>query len=150
MRLPCPASKPVALAALYFSDGSQKALAGFVVWLALLVASQDAAVDPGDFVHPQVINLVSFLLQIRTVVKASINQDNEFDNAISRIVRQNVDSKVQPVSSLTWASILSTLGDGISLDQAIARYNNHPDVQAFEGDGVGSISLDGRKKQVGN
>jgi len=28
-------------------------------------------------------------------------------------------------------------------------YNAHPDVAAFEGEGVGSISIDGRKKQAG-
>ena len=151
MRLPGPSLKPVNLAvgSLYFHDGSQKALAAFICWLALLLASDSPTVDEGDFYHAQVITLVSSLLQIRTVFKASVGQGDEIDSAISRIVKQNVDSKVQPVSSLTWASILATLGEGTSLGAAIARYNQHPEVQAFEGGGVGSISLDGRKRQAG-
>ena len=118
-------------------------------WLALLLASSSEAVDPSDFKHPQVTGLVGSLSQIRTQYKASTTMADEMDTAIARIVRQNVDSKVQPVSALTWASILTTLGAGVSLKQAMSRYNAHPEVQAFEGAGTGSVSLDGRKKQAG-
>ena len=149
--MPCLPLRPINLAvgSLYFNDGSQKALAGFVVWLSLLLASEGPEITEADLQHPQVVNLVASLLQIPTSLKASVCQGDEFDSAISRIVRQNCDSKVQPVSSLTWASILMTLGDGGNLETAMQRYNSHPDVAAFEGEGgVGSISLDGRKKQV--
>lgn len=119
-----------------------------MVWISLLLASQQDSLSEEDFTHPQVVALVASLLQIRTIYKASTAGCDEIESTISRIVKQNIDSKVQPVSSLTWASILTTLGDGISLDQALARYNDHPEVQSFEGEGTGSITLDGRKRQA--
>lgn len=151
LRLPGPPLRDCnkAVGCLYFSDGSQKCLAGFVVWLALLLASEDPAIPEVEFQHPQVVNLIASLLRIRTVFKASTASGDDVDLAIQRIVKQNVDSKVEAVSSLAWASILGTLGSGTSLDTALARYNDHPEVKAFEGDGCGSISLDGRKRQAG-
>lgn len=149
MRLPGPPLKHLlAVGSLYFSDGSQKTLAGFTVWIALLLASELPDIAEVDFEHPQVVNLVASLLQIRTTFRASVAQDSEVDSMISRIVKQNVDSKVQPVSSLQWASILACLGNCTTMDQAVSRYNGHPEVQAFEGQGSGSISLDGRKRQA--
>ena len=89
------------------------------------------------------------LLRIRSVQKSTVGAGDEIDNTIARIVKQNVDSKVQAVSSLTWASILASMGEGVSLDTLIARYNNHPEVKAFENQqATGSISLDGRKRQA--
>lgn len=151
LRLPCAALKPVNLAigCLYFSDGSQKSLAGFMVWIALCLAFQSCEVDALELENSHLVALVSSLLRIRTVLRGSTGVGDEVDNAISRIVKQNVDSKVMPVSSLAWAAILSTLGEGVSFDQAIAKYNSHPEVQAFEkGDTTGAISLDGRKRQA--
>ncbi len=153
LRLPCGALKPVNLAvgSLYFNDGSQKSLAGFIVWIILCLAFQSLEVDAIELEHPSLVALVSSLLRVRTVLRASTGVGDEVDNAISRIVKQNIDSKVQPVSSLAWAAILSTLGEGVSFDQAIAKYNMHPEVQAFEkGDAAsGTISIDGRKRQAG-
>lgn len=141
----------LAVNSLFFSDGSQKTLAAFIAWLALCIASEMPGVDMADFQHPAVQGLVASFLRLDTVLKASVSQGDEIDSAISRIVKQNVDAKVQPVSSLTWASVLASLGDGISLEQAVSRYNAHPEVQAFEvaGGGSGGITLDGRKRQVG-
>lgn len=154
MRIPCQPLKPVNLAVncLFFNDGSQKTLAAFIAWVSLCIASELPGTDMADFTHPSVLSLVGSLLRMDTVLKASVSQGDEIDSAISRIVKQNVDSKVQPVSALTWASVLASLGDGISLDQAVSRYNAHPEVQAFEmsgtGTGTGGITLDGRKRQV--
>lgn len=151
MRIPCPPLKAgnFACGSLFFSDGSQKCLAAFIVWIALLLASEKPSLVEADFTHPQVVNLVASLLRIQTFWKASVGQGDELDNVISRIVKQNCDARIQPVSSLTWAAILSTMGESITLDQAINRYNEHPEAQAFEAEGgTGSISLDGRKKQA--
>ena len=149
LRLPCGSLKPVniALGSLFFHDGSQKTLAGFVSWISILLVSE-LETDAMKFEDPMLLNLVSSLLRIKSVVRATPSQD-ELDMTISRIVRQNADSKVQPVSSLTWASILATFGDARA-DQAIARYNCRPEVKAYEGSGTGSISIDGRKKQAGS
>ena len=152
LRLPGPPLKDCnkAVGCLFFNDGSQKCLAAFVVWLALLLAIEQPEITQEDLQHPQVVTLVASLLQIRTVYKASTAGGDAVDSAIARVVKQNIDSKVQPVSSLTWSSILISLGDGISLDAALARYNDHPEVKAFEGEGTGSISLEGKKRQAGS
>lgn len=150
LRLPCGQLKPVnvALGCLYFSDGSQKTLAGLMVWLSLIIATTLPGLSESDFLHPSVQGLIGSLLSIRTVQRGSIGMTDEVDSAIARIVKQNIDARVQPVSSLTWASILLTLGENCTFDQAMVRYNSHPEVQAMENDANGAISLDGRKKQA--
>ena len=150
LRLPsqplCPGN--LAMNCLYFSDGSQKTLAAFVTWLALLVAVKLPGVNEDDFQHPCVRGLVGSLLSMRTVLRGSVGVTDELDSAIARIVKQNMDAKVQPVSSVTWASILANLGNNCTLEQAMARYHSHPEVKSLEGDASGAISLDGRKKQA--
>ena len=138
----------MALNCLFFSDGSQKTLAGFIVWLALLLAGQMPDVNEDDYSHPSIQGLVGSLLSMRTILKGSVGMTDEVDSAIARIVKQNLDARVQPVSSLTWSSILASLGANCTLDQALSRYNAHPEVQALESDASGAISLDGRKKQA--
>ena len=92
------------------------------------------------------------LLRMNVVLRGSTGHSDQVDNMIARIVKQNVGSKVQPVSSLTWCSILRTLSQGntsIGVDGAMARYNSHTEVVALQGGGEasGAISLDNRKKQ---
>ena len=150
LRLPCLPLKPVnlALGALYFSDGSQKRLAAFICWLALCLSAE--LEGNSDFLSSDsVVALAASLLRMRTVVKSSLGQTEEIDNAIGRIVKQNIDSRVQPVSSLAWCSILRSLGGDATFEQAMSRYNSHPEVVAFEASGgTGAISLDNRKKQA--
>ena len=151
LRLPCAPLRPVNLAvgSLYFSDGSQKTLGAFLVWICLMLATQLPDFEDSDYENPSFLALVGSLLRIRSVQKSTVGAGDEIDNTIARIVKQNVDSKVQAVSSLTWASILASMGEGVSLDTLIARYNNHPEVKAFENQqATGSISLDGRKRQA--
>lgn len=150
LRLPCLPLKAVnlALGTLYFSDGSQKCLVAFVCWLALCVAA-DFEGNSEFLSSDSVVALAASLLRLRTVVKSSLGQTEEIDNAIGRIVKQNVDSRVQPVSSLAWCSILRSLGGDTTFEQAMAKYNSHPEVVAFEAScGSGAISLDNRKKQA--
>ena len=149
LRLPCAQLRPLNMAvnALFFSDGSQKTLAAFVVWLALLEVMRTNEHTQEEWQHPCVVSLVGSLLRLRTVFRSSTAAD-ETDAAVARIVKQNVDSKVQPVSAISWAAILMTMSEG-SYEQCIARYNSHPEVQAFEKEhGCGGISLDGRKRQA--
>ena len=155
LRLPCLPLKPVniALGCLYFSDGSQKCLAAFMVWIGMCLASQVNG-NVGNLANPLVQTTVGALLRINVVLRGSTGHSDQVDNTIARIVKQNVDAKVQPVSSLAWCSILRSLSQGnvsIGLDAAMARYNSHPEVVAFEAQGGagGAISLDNRKKQVG-
>ena len=71
---------------------------------------------------------------------------SKLDTAISRIVRQDVASKVQPVSSYQWAKILKQVG-GTDLDAAVEAYNNHPEVMSYDSaTGVGTLALDSKKK----
>ena len=155
LRLPCGSLKPVNLAvgSLYFSDGSQKTLAAFIVWISLVLAAQ-LEHNQGKFgADANVQALAGSLLRMRTVLKGSAMFANDLDSAVARIVRQNLDSKVQPVSSLAWTSILKSLGGesvGSTFENAMMKYNNHPEVVALDAnDGAGPISLDNRKKQAG-
>ena len=71
-----------------------------------------------------------------------------------KIVKQNADSRVQPVSSLQWASILMAMkdesGGPLGFDAAMDAYNQHPEVRAMsdktDESGAGSIALDRRRK----
>ena len=131
---------------LQFGDGSQRMLAAMMTWISLLITWKrhgDEALE-----HPLISGLISSLLRICTVIRASDTRATPMESMISRIVAQNINSKVQPVSSFGWAGILMQMGG--SFEDAVQQYNNHPSVQAFErGEtGVGSISLDARKRQA--
>ena len=54
------------------------------------------------------------------------------------------------MSSLAWASIFQTFGSSWTLDECLDRYNQHPQVLAYEGgeSGAGSIQLSGGKRQA--
>ena len=55
---------------------------------------------------------------------------------IKRIIKQNVDAKKLAVSSYEWFRILSRLvqdGEKVSAQDAIAIYNNTPEVSAHGG-----------------
>ena len=141
----------IALGSLLFADGSQKALAGFSVWLALLMTWKRHEAFIQD---PHVVQLISSLLVVKTTFKATESITSPLDNTISKIVKQNADSRVQPVSSLAWASILSAMrdhsGQSVKFDAALEAYNSHPEVRAHSDKsvdgGAGAISLDNRRK----
>ena len=144
-----PANLPedkVVFGLLHFGDGSQRMLAAMVTWISLLLVWKrhgDEALE-----NPLVSGLISSLLRISTVVRAADTRATPMESMIARIVAQNINSKVQPVSSFGWAGILKQMGG--SFEDAVQQYNNHPCVQAFErGEtGVGTIALDGRKRQA--
>ncbi|CAK9079166.1 unnamed protein product [Durusdinium trenchii] len=154
LRLPCGTLKPVnlALGSLYFNDGSQKTLAGFIVWICLCIASKLSHNEGKLGDSPSLQAFASSLLRIRTVLKGSSGSyADDVDSAVARIVKQNIDARVQPVSSLAWCAILRQLSDGVAntYESAMLRYNSHPEVVALEASGgAGPISLDNRKKQA--
>ncbi|CAK9079619.1 unnamed protein product, partial [Durusdinium trenchii] len=151
LRMPCAPlqSGNLALGCLYFSDGSQKSLAGFITWVSMCLASQLEKHQGtlADNVHLQ--TSAASLLRIQTTVKGSTGSSDELDNTIARIVKQNVDAKVMPVSSLTWVTVLRSLtSEPTGFDAAMAKYNSHPEVVSFDSGSSGAISLDNRKKQA--
>ena len=133
-----------ALGSLYFGDGSQKMLAAMTAWLGLLSLWEDT---PDAVSAPAVRSMIASFLAISTCLKGSVDNGNSLQAAISRIVKQNVDAKVLPVSSFQWCSILRSLGGDVKLDDALLLYNSHPNVVAHDESGSGSITLDNRKKQ---
>ncbi|CAK9005910.1 Uncharacterized protein SCF082_LOCUS8794 [Durusdinium trenchii] len=149
VRLPVDGLKPVNLAinCLRFQDGSQKCLGAFMTWLCLMLASK-LEPDDSEVTKGPVVTLASSLLRLRTIVKGSMAAADEIDSTIHQIVKQNIDSKVQPVSSLTWASILSAVSDAANFDQCMEKYNRHPEVQSFEATNSSPISLDNKKRQA--
>ena len=142
----------VAMGSLLFADGSQKTLAGFTVWVALLIVwrSHKDSIQDG-----QVVQLISSLLVLPTIFKATEAVSGSLASTIGKIVKQNADSRVQPVSSLSWASILKAMqdeGGTITFDSAMEAYNNHPEVRALSDksneNGSGSIALDKRRSSA--
>ena len=101
----------------------------------------------------QVVQLVSSLLVLPTTFKATEAVSNSLQSTIGKIVKQNQDSRVQPVSSLAWASILKAMQEGggpsISFESAMEAYNSHPEVRALSDktneSGAGGIALDNRR-----
>jgi hypothetical protein len=139
----------IAWGSLFFHDGSQKTLAGFAVWLSLAMAAQIPG-NKDDLKLPQMQCLIGSLLRMPTVVKSSVSVSDDVDSMVSRIVKQNSDSKIQPVSALAWCSILRSMGDAVTYEALMQKYNSHPEVAAYEMQGgVGSISLDNKKRQAG-
>lgn len=137
---------------LLFADGSQKTLAGFTVWVALLIVwrSHKDLIQDG-----QVVQLTSSLLCIPTIFRATEAVSGSLASTIGKIVKQNADSRVQPVSSLSWASILKAMqdeGGAITFDSAMEAYNSHPEVRALSDKsnekGSGSIMLDKRRSSA--
>lgn len=134
-------------AELMFGDGSQKGLAAFVVWLSIILVWRNH--DADSLQDPLVQGLICSLIRIPTSVRASEVKGSHMEATIGRIVAQNVNSKVQPITSFGWAGILRELvGENASFDDCMAAYNRHPEVMAHdrEDTGTGSISLDSRKR----
>ena len=139
---------------LFFADGGCKALAGFVVLLdaAALAVSTDTADEL--FQDPNVVAMVLSLLRIPTVWPQS-GAGTHVDSRIASIAKQNVDSRVAPVSSYQWACIFRGLcepGLTIQLADVVDLYNNHPDIVASRassmndlGDNGGGLMLDSKK-----
>ena len=121
---------------LRFDDGAMKALAGALVWCGMLYYTM--SLKDEEITHPAVADLARGLLNIATIYKT---QENETTAMIGRIIRQNVESKKQAVSSYEWSLILRSLADqgkgtqSISLQDAIELYNSNPEVSAH---GTGS------------
>ena len=122
---------------LLFDDGAGKGLAAFIVWCALVALCGD--VTPADL-DSQSRGLITSLMKIPSMFKAKATLSRA-DNVIANIAKQDADSKAQPVSSFLWSSILRSLCEGgvkLSYQDAIAKYNSHPDVVAYckEGDAI--------------
>lgn len=110
-----------------FDDGGMKALAAAVALLGCIAIATTESVE--TLRHPRMLSLVMSLLQIPTLHKTQAS--DEVNGMIQRIIKQNVDSKKLPVSSFEWAGILEKLGsEHVSLADAVARYNDNPEVCA--------------------
>ena len=81
-----------ALGTLLFADGSQKCLAAFTVWIALLVTwkAYKNMIQDG-----QVVQLVSSMLVLPTTYKATDAVSSALQATIGKIVKKNADSRVQ-------------------------------------------------------
>lgn len=133
---------------LLFGDGSQKMLAAMTVWVAMLLVWK--AHGKEGLSAPGVAGMITSFLKIGTTVRASETSGSPLESVINRIVSQNVNAKVQPISSFAWSSILRSLtGSETSFEEALTAYNRHPTVLAHDRgeSGTGSIALDGRKRQ---
>ena len=122
-------------------------LAAAVVWVALLLVWRKHPSESLD--HELVQALVCSLMRISTSIRASDVKGTPVQAAISRIVKQNINSKVQPITSFGWAGILrDLLGDSAGFEECLAAYDNHQEVLAHDRSepGAGSISLDSRKR----
>ncbi|CAE7238938.1 unnamed protein product [Symbiodinium sp. CCMP2592] len=133
-----------AVGTLLYGDGSQKMLAAFTAWIGLLSLWES---EPNVFDNDQVQGLIASFLSIPTCTKSSVESNDSLTATIGRIVKQNIDSKVLPVSSFQWNSILRSLKVEVKLDVALRVYNSHPDVVAHDESGSGCVTLDNRKKQ---
>ena len=136
---------------LYFDDGGKKGMAAFLNLLGL-TALLDVA-KPADWEHTQVATLVESIMCIPTIFKHAASE-SEVDATISRIVKQDLNSKVLPVSSWQWANLLSSLSSahGTSFKDAIDLYKDHPAVvgtrDSADSAGTGSLEIDTKKQRA--
>ena len=130
MRLPEKVPESGGKHSLLFDDGSQKGLGAFIAWCCLISMEETVSKDDLDV---QGKNLIDSLMKIPTMFKTKATLSRA-DNIIANVAKQDGDSRVQPVSSFTWSSILkslSTTGSSINFHEAIQKYNQHPDVLSF-------------------
>ncbi len=111
-------------------DGIAKLVGGFTILLALcFLASTDPEIDLKE---PGVHGLIASLLSVPTF-HAEYGAGSEAESKIGSIAKQNVNSKVEMVTSFEWSVILRSLvTPQMTFQQALQMYNNHPDVLAFK------------------
>lgn len=131
---------------LQFEDGSQKTLAGFLCWLGLIALLPEF--DEEEFRTDGVQALIHSLTHLGTVFKKG--HADMVDSMVSRVVKQNADSKVQPINSFQWAMLLQSLfskSEHVTLDMALQKYNQRPEVQA-QGGKMTELWLDGSSEPL--
>ena len=130
MRLPDTVPESGGKHSLLFDDGSQKGLGAFIAWCCLVSLEETVSKDDLDV---QGTNLIYSLMRIPTMFKTKAALSRA-DNIIANVAKQDSDARAQPVTSFTWSSILKSLataGSPITFNEAIRRYNEHPDVLSF-------------------
>ena len=118
------------LGELLFDNGSHKGLGAFITWCCLISLKTSVSKDDLD---EQGQSLIDSLSAIPTMFKSKATLSRA-DNIIANVAKQDGDSRVQPVTSYTWSTILRSLateGNPITFSEAIQRYNSHPDVLSF-------------------
>lgn len=128
-------------AQFYFEDGGMKGLAAAFVWCGLVYYCVD--LDQADLFGTGMAELARSLLSIPAFYKKP--GTDAARSMVSRIIRQNVESKKLPVSSYEWSQILAGLisnGEKLTVQEAIDIYNNSPEVVAH-GAGGGKDGYDG-------
>lgn len=117
---------------LYFDDGGMRGLACALIWCSLLY--HGTTMKDEDLSHPAMADLARSLLAIPTFHRDLSADENM--GMIRRIIKQNVDSKKQAVSSYEWSMILRNLAEGkpkgkaLTVSDAIDLYNSNPEVAA--------------------
>lgn len=115
-----------------FDDGGMRGLAAALCWCGLVYHVVPTA--PDQLAGEAVVRLVRGLLEIPTYHRAQCPDQSAA--MISRIIKQNVDSKVQSVSSFEWSQILASMaksGEKITLSEAIEMYNGSAEISAHGG-----------------
>jgi hypothetical protein len=145
------------LNALLFDGGSKAGMAAFLCLVSVSVVAQSyKETGPGAMRDPKVVDLLKSVMSINSIYKADqAAQSSHLDSTISRIVKQNIDSKATAVSSWDWANLLQSLvGDDhekVTMADAVDLYNQHPQIRGYQDSnskGAGSLDLD-RKKVTG-
>jgi hypothetical protein len=116
---------------LYFGEGSLRGLAAGAVFIAALLVYKNGA---HDFSEPQVVTLISSLMKIPTTRKSMDVEQSREESLIARVLSQNKAAKTQAVSSWQWAVMLKALGEGVTYNDLMDKYNNHPEVVALKGE----------------
>lgn len=120
------------------ADGTARILAATMVWVGVLAVAQEMPDEA--FTDPVFARMVASLMRVHAIPELSTNK---LDANISAIARQNQHAKTSTVSSFQWATVLKSLvKDGITLQDAFAKYKSHPDVIAYSITAAGA-SLDG-------
>ena len=121
------------LGLLWIEDGCHKCLAAFINLLGLLSISKDFSDE--SLQNGNVKALLESLMRIPTVLKVVAEDADFVSNQIGRIIKQNADAQVQPISSYEWAMTLKSLQDfnaDLTFTAALSLYNEHPVVKAYE------------------
>ena len=85
--------------------------------------------------------MLKTLLQIPAIPEGA--DTSNLESKVGAIARQNQNSKIAAVSSFQWATVLKGLSsDGVTFEQAMNTYKNHPDVVAYSSTAAGA-SIDG-------
>ena len=128
-------TEQIPMFSLKLVDGTARMLGALMVLCAILAAAEQNMADE-DFEDPMFVAMLKTLLQIPAIPEGA--DTSNLESKVGAIARQNQNSKIAAVRTV----LKGLSSDGVTFEQAMNTYKNHPDVVAYSSTAAGA-SIDG-------